>query len=100
MTESMPAKHCGANLWVVKPSGLNRGRGIAIMRNMKEIQDYVFNSRQVKDWVIQKYIEKPLLINDRKFDIRVWALVTDDFRVYMYKEGYIRTSSGKYCLTN
>jgi len=27
-------------------------------------------------FVLQKYLEKPLLVNNRKFDIRVWCLVT------------------------
>lgn len=42
-------------------------------------------------YIIQKYIEKPLLINNRKFDIRIWCLVTHNMDIYVYKEGYIRT---------
>lgn len=37
-----------------------------------------------------------MLINERKFDIRVWALVTDELHVYFFKEGYIRTSTEVY----
>lgn len=49
-------------------------------------------------FVIQKYIEKPLLLNSRKFDIRVWALVTHNMDVYFFKEGYLRTSSEEFSL--
>ena len=49
---------------------------------------------------MQKYIEHPFLFNGRKFDIRVWALVTDDFRIYFYKHGHLRTSSAEYDLQN
>ena len=49
-------------------------------------------------FVIQKYIEKPLLINDRKFDIRLWVLVTQDHCCFLFKEGYIRLSSYKYTI--
>ena len=44
-------------------------------------------------FVIQKYIEKPLLIDKRKFDIRLWVLISQDMRCYIFREGYIRTSS-------
>ena len=93
----LPKKHCEQNMWVVKPSSLNRGRKIGIFKHLKNIQDYIFASNSsVRDWVVQKYIEKPLLYNGRKFDIRVWVLVTADFKIYMYRQGYLRTSSGKY----
>lgn len=39
-----------------------------------------------------------MLINERKFDIRVWALVTHDLQLFFFKEGYLRTSSVKYDL--
>lgn len=35
----------------------------------------------------QQYIDDPLLINKRKFDVRVWVLVAghEPFRVYLHK---------------
>lgn len=53
---------------------------------------------KVRTYVIQKYIERPLLIYQRKFDIRVWVLVTHEMKVYFFKEGYLRTSSEIYTL--
>ena len=47
-------------------------------------------------FIIQKYIERPLLINNRKFDIRVWVLITQDTSSYFFKEGYLRTSSSEF----
>jgi hypothetical protein len=34
----------------------------------------------------------------RKFDIRVWVLLTHDSRLFIFKEGYIRTSSSIFSL--
>lgn len=51
--------------------------------------------------IIQKYITNPLLVNQRKFDIRVFAMVTSINGVnqgYYYQEGYIRTSSREFDL--
>ena len=51
-------------------------------------------------WVAQKYIEKPLLYFQRKFDLRIWVLFTWKGEAFMYKEGYMRTSSDNYDLAS
>jgi len=33
---------------------------------------------------------------NRKFDIRIWVLVTQNLRCFVFKEGYIRLSSMEY----
>lgn len=46
--------------------------------------------------VIQKYLEKPFLYNGRKFDIRIWVLLTNNLSVYYFKEGHLKACSVKY----
>ena len=35
--------------------------------------------------ILQKYLEKPLLYMNRKFDIRVWVLIDSELNVYIFK---------------
>jgi hypothetical protein len=49
-------------------------------------------------FVLQKYLERPLLIDNRKFDIRLWVLITQDMRCFLFREGYIRMSSYSFTL--
>lgn len=63
------------------------------------------NSAAKKDHthIIQKYIERPLLINNRKFDIRVYGMLTSingSMMGYFYEDGYIRTSCKEFDLSN
>jgi len=86
-------------MWLVKPASLNQGKGIEIFRTLRDINEYIFHKNPATtSWVVQKYVEHPFLFNDRKFDIRVWAVVTEDYRIYFYKHGYLRTSSSAYDL--
>ena len=42
-------------------------------------------AKKAHTFVIQKYIEDPMLIGRRKFDIRVWSMVTHDYKIYFFK---------------
>jgi len=65
-----------------------------------EKKKFKFQSVKSRTFVIQKYIENLLVIHGRKFDIRVWCMVTQDMQLYFFKEGYLRTSSEQFILSN
>jgi tubulin---tyrosine ligase len=79
---------------------MNRGRGIEIFHNKEDILKFVSEKPMFSKWVVQKYIEQPLLYRGRKFDFRVWASVNHMGEVFFYKKGYVRLSSEEYDLSN
>lgn len=63
-SERIPMKHCQENIWLVKPQNMNQGRGIEIFKNWRDIKEFILQQPiSTGTWVIQKYIEKPLLYN-------------------------------------
>ncbi len=50
--------------------------------------------------LIQKYIEKPLLYYGRKFDIRIWVLLTQNSDLFAFKEGHLKATSQPYDIYN
>lgn len=95
------------NIWIIKPGeNSNRGTGIQVASSFSEIRSIV-QSQSAKNGnrtaIVQKYIERPLLINNRKFDIRGYAMLTSingAMKGYMYRDCYFRTSSKQFDLSN
>jgi hypothetical protein len=132
------------NIWMIKPSGLNRGKGLELFTSLQELNDFIkifsegydvvefanmdysdadnisptkkamqdkeegkkrttpkvyansdFNIR-IKNFVIQKYIEKPLLYKGYKFDLRVFVLFTHQRELLVFEDAYVRLSSLPY----
>ena len=96
--EKLPSKHWTKNVWLVKPAAMNQGRGIEIFHTYSDIVKFIGIQPTYSYWVVQKYLEKPLLYKQRKFDIRVWVIFTSKGEVFFYEKGYLRTSSANYDL--
>ncbi|KAL7270134.1 putative tubulin--tyrosine ligase pby1 [Rhizina undulata] len=101
--------------WILKPGMSDRAQGIRIFSTMSELES-IFEefdmepdsdeeeaeetganveekmgtevmASQLRFWIAQKYLQRPLLLGDRrKFHIRTYVLAVGGLRVYVYKE--------------
>jgi tubulin polyglutamylase TTLL1 len=113
--------------WIMKPSGKSQGAGIFLINKLSKLKKWsresrtVFNPNLVKEsYVISRYIDNPvlvtfaigtepsvertrlycfqLLMGGRKFDLRLYVLVTSfrPLKVYLFKHGFCRFCTVKY----
>jgi len=79
------------NLWLVKLKNGTGGKGIRFLGNITDI---------TKKDLVTRYISNPLLIDGRKFDFRLYVLVTgnDPLKIYHFGESVVRLATEMYDL--
>ncbi|XP_022315097.2 tubulin polyglutamylase TTLL7-like [Crassostrea virginica] len=77
--------------FIVKPANGAQGHGIQLFRNAEKIPP-------TEHFIVQEYIDKPLLLEGYKFDLRIYVLVTscDPLRIFIFNDGLVRMSTDKY----
>ncbi|XP_071454368.1 probable tubulin polyglutamylase TTLL9 [Hetaerina americana] len=97
--------------WIVKPAVGSQGRGIFLFQKLKDLNS-IKNMRDDSlgdlasstgtSYVVQRYIETPYLLAGRKFDLRIYALVTSftPLKIWLAREGFARLSGVDYDLSD
>ena len=80
------------NLWLIKPTNKDGGKGISIFHSLKDIQ--------MDEFIITKYIMNIDLIKNKKYDLRLYVFISGvkPLRIYFNKQGLVRIASQEYSL--
>lgn len=83
-------------MWLLKPSYGSKGLGVRL------VNDSLLRILQERESlrVVQKYVERPLLIRGHKFDLRCWLLVSRwlPLRLWFYDECILRICAASFSL--
>ena len=83
-----------------------QGKGIFIINKLSQIKKWSSGpgtsakqaAAQREPFVISRYLDEPLLVGGKKFDLRIYVLVTSfrPLRVYQFAHGFARFCNAKY----
>nr|XP_040143668.1 inactive polyglycylase TTLL10 [Ictidomys tridecemlineatus]XP_040143669.1 inactive polyglycylase TTLL10 [Ictidomys tridecemlineatus] len=76
-------------IWICKPTASNQGKGIFLIRSQEEVNALQAKAQSMEDdsiyrkmpfrapqaRVVQRYIQNPLLLDGKKFDVRSYLLI-------------------------
>lgn len=74
--------------WICKPSKGAQGDGLQLINEIWEVSDLIKRD----EYIIQEYLEKPLWVNKKKFDLRLYIVLfgVDPMYAYLCDEGMAR----------
>jgi tubulin polyglutamylase TTLL1 len=89
-------------MWIMKPAGKAQGRGIFMVNKLSQVKKWASQrfgqANGASTYVISRYIGNPLLVGGKKFDLRLYVVVTSykPLRVYFFRDGFARFCNEKY----
>lgn len=77
--------------YILKPENEWSRGGINIIQNYNDIDEWIKKNYQYQNWVLQKYVINPLLIDKKKFHFRIYILIVKrpskiKLETYLFKE--------------
>ncbi|KAL1777315.1 inactive polyglycylase TTLL10 [Sigmodon hispidus] len=98
-------------VWICKPTASNQGKGIFLIRSQEEVAALQAKTQSIEDdpiyrkmpfrapqaRVVQRYVQNPLLLDGKKFDVRSYLLIacTMPYMVF-FGHGYARLTLSLY----
>ncbi|KAM6434584.1 inactive polyglycylase TTLL10 isoform 3-T3 [Liasis olivaceus] len=99
------------HIWICKPTGSNQGRGIFLLKSQAEVRSLQARLQSMEEEplykklpyklpparIVQRYIDHPLLLEGKKFDVRSYLLIacTVPYMVF-FSHGYVRLTCLNY----
>eukprot|EP00440_Ansanella_granifera_P016875 gb/GFBE01018337.1/.p1 GENE.gb/GFBE01018337.1/~~gb/GFBE01018337.1/.p1 ORF type:complete len:480 (+),score=126.79 gb/GFBE01018337.1/:1-1440(+) len=120
--EEFKRQQASGAIWIMKPIGKSQGKGIFLFDKLSQISqwrqdpkwmrvqkegeqkgrkdDDEEEKKEAEPYVVQRYLSDPLLVGGKKFDLRLYVLVTsyNPLTVYMYRSGFARFSHARFSM--
>eukprot|EP01061_Rhynchopus_euleeides_P026186 TRINITY_DN42869_c0_g1_i1.p1 TRINITY_DN42869_c0_g1~~TRINITY_DN42869_c0_g1_i1.p1 ORF type:complete len:422 (+),score=170.28 TRINITY_DN42869_c0_g1_i1:105-1370(+) len=92
--------------WIMKPIGRASGKGIFLFTKISQISEWKKDHKWRQDgqhtetYVVQRYIENPHVVAGKKYDLRLYALVTSysPLTVWLSRSGFCRFSHHRFSM--
>jgi len=77
--------------WIVKPENSLARKGVKVISSYPNLLSWI-NNFKYNEWILQEYIDDPLLINGKKFHFRVYGIIVKtnkNLKTYIYNKGFM-----------
>ncbi|KFH02013.1 Tubulin-tyrosine ligase family protein [Toxoplasma gondii VAND] len=85
------------NVYIIKPDAGTQGAGLKLVSNLDQIPKEILEGQD--GYIVQQYICNPFLLHNRKFDFRVYVLltaVTPKLNVFVSRRSLVRFCTEDY----